>query len=777
MHYKKPIFFFLILILINSIFYFPLPKIEATDYDTFNIDDLDLTNIRPMVVGDNLYIVNSSKIKRYSISTETFINEVSIGGAGATCTGHRLNNEIIYVKVNDGGSISYKVYNTPSLQQLINVDSSLLANLTDFDMTNLCAFYNGVWQLAYTYFSATLDTYYKNAWVHLIKNGDGNTRLMGMVNYGEVGGSMTVYIWNSTALITGEWQSWGGSGGQWYWRWCTFTMSGIAEDTDYVWTGTNYRHGYKGTFWIYHKADGVVSNTVFGGIQQMFHTDIDNEHSWNTPSTSDKDFPMISYHHSSADRIIRFRSDDLDIMYMRTISAYSLGSLITVTLNSDLNWFNQKTNASICLIALDYGSYYQWFLGYVDTGLDIRVERIDGTSTTTTGLISSGTITHAWIYEGSNNIIGIYTLSGDSKLYICKNVIEANYLPTSGQYETLAQLYRCYVGETGSFLQYIRFMINDTQYTRIIGESVYLYIDNVYFSTCTTSNDGIVSLSATETTFPHEYAWYFNASGYMSKWFNLTLWDNDPLKISILEEDKENIDLSVWYSDNRQTENLIVRVYAWRYTGEAWLSYYFNNSRIRIHTYLEEFGTSHYNNQSIALTQVNEDLQNNKAWVSGTLAYSSSFSYILTYMINRSEQNGLIQNITTSNTRISISYNGETGDINIGDYVGIPEIPTTPTWETDVTNPTDIASFITIFSNNSGFIFVIILIGGIVVGLGQLNPKVLGFGIIVLVALMLGFFAYVGLLPLPIFIFVAMCITLLLAFIISKMVSGGGGGE
>jgi hypothetical protein len=133
-----------------------------------------------------------------------------------------------------------------------------------------------------------------------------------------------------------------------------------------------------------------------------------------------------------------------------------------------------------------------------------------------------------------------------------------------------------------------------------------------------------------------------------------------------------------------------------------------------------------------------------------------------------------IGNFTSSNS-VAFGYDGMTHEFIDGNQTTIRDTITGyDYWEDEPVNPDSLSSFITIWTNNSGFLIIFGVMCAVVVGMSKVNPASSLVGIVVICGLLLGFGGYTGLLPLPIFIVSVIALILIVSLVFTKALSGSG---
>jgi len=805
---KFPTLFFFLITALSLFVFLPStiePVYASGDYDIFEITDTSSSLYETYVWDNFLYLYNDTFVYQYDLATKTQNDSIALGGS--TIVHSTIGRgDFLYLNAT---VIADRYVIAIDLVQFIEADRIITTSLTDWngDLKNI----------AYLYDSGT--DYW--AWINvtgdeivLTDNSFATMNAYSMpypqyprfLGYAEVQHhaqidnpfTMTCYIHNGTGVEfdTAEFSCDQSSGVTIASTW-NLTPNIIVTDTHQITTGQTYTQmGYN----IY----------AFTDTQSRFEDSDDYAvyYSGNLLSTwslRSDDFQELEhetghtsydYEIDTLDHIVKIDSDEKDIVKfvssrVNPASPYwhaGVGSYTTADLYHEGD-FDRDNPIGVCagIDTLDQngfmGLYIAWVQDQNQTPVVVRFVGGGDAYQFEVGVLPApydptdcvlwANQVGEWDDYQDDGIVAIWIEDADTTLYVCVNLIEGQYMRYGDDVNVKAQVYKHYPsGTTDNWRLETRWMIDTANYPRIANAKVYVYEDDVYLHTLTTNGYGITQAiyAFNPATYPQTISCYMNKTGYNDQWLNVTYydWHSQSSDTTV----KEAPDISLEFSDNRESENMRVTLDILRYTGEEFGEDWFNDV-LTVHVYVETYaGTSL--DSIIDVGILDSDINGKIEFI---LSYTEPYGYVVKHYYNTDEQYIYIGNFT-ANSQVQFAYDASTGNLTEGEYVSLPDTPSTsefyPTSE-DAINPTTLEGFSVIWSGNTGFLIALGFITAITVGFAKVSPESAIFGVITLVGITIGFLGYTGLLPFPIFVVTLLVIVLGITVIFTNMLTGGSG--
>lgn len=795
--------------LIALSFFITLPnfveQVQATDYDIFSIPNAN-GNLYQTYVWDNfLYVYNNTQILQYDLSTKTLNDTMALGGS-----------TLVYSTIGRGSFwyLNATVIGVPyviaiDLPNFIEADRILKSSLTGWndDIKNLAYLYDsGIDYWAWGNITGTEIQVYDDVIMTMNAYGYPYPQSPKFVAFANINhGTFTAlvyaysFIWNGTGVeydVTSGFTVSQHRGATYGWTW-DLTPS-ISDSQIHQNNEISYRqHGYN--IGAISDAEARFEDTTYFGVYAT--SDMLGIHSlWNEDFKETDIHPTGSdnydYFYDTSEHTLRIDVNDKNNAMFATHQAgltppytSTFSSFLELDLVQSGDWDRPIKEGVIAgLNSLDENGFDALYIAYVQDAnqTPIAIKAIGaGSQYDVVGVLPPpydpdncvlwSNMVDDWDDYQDDSIVAVWTENADTSLYVCVNLIEGQYMRYGETLNVQAQVYKHYpTGTTDNWRLETRWMIDQTNYPRITGETVYVYQDDVYLHSLTTSGYGVTQAiyAFNPASYPTTISCYMNKTGYNDQWLNVTYysWSSQSSDTTITEEPVMTLD----FTDNRETENMRVTVSLLRYTGEQYGDDWYNEL-LNIHTYVETYaGDSLDSVIDVGVRDLDVNGQ-----VEFILSYTEPYGYIVKHYFNVDEQWIYIGNFT-ENSQIQFAYDASTGNVTEGDYVSLPDTPTQtefyPTGD-EAINPTTLEGFAVIWSGNSGFLVALGFITAITIGFAKYNPASAIFGVITLVGMTVGFLGYTGLLPFPIFVVVLLVIVLGITIIFTNLLTGGRGNK
>lgn len=804
---KFPTLFFFLITALSLLAFIPStiePAYAVTDYDIFEITNAS-NNLYKTYVWDNfLYVYNTTTIMKYDLATKALVDTIALGGS--TIVWSTIGRgDFLYLNAT---VIADPYVIAIDLIQFIEADRIIKSSLTGWsgDIKNIAYKYDSGTDY-WAWSNVTGDDI--NSYVDTIITMNAYSTpypqyprfvTLAEVNHGTFTDTVTLFcfIWNGTGV---EWDTTGFTvdqhrgatiGATW-----DLTPSISVPHMNHNDDQISYRqHGYS----IYAFTDSQSrfedSNdyAVYVSVAEV------SIHSLRSDDFEDLELETgvdnYDYFVETPNRVIKIDRDEKDKInflshFVNPTTPYwstGGGSFVTADLFHEGDFDRANPIGVIAGIdTLDQNGFEGLFIAWVQdqnqTPVVVRFVGGGGGYQFEVGVLPEPYDPNDCVLWANqvgehddyqdDGIVVVWTENADTSLYVCVNLIEGQYMRYGEDVNVIAQVYKHYPDTaTDNWRLETRWMIDTTNYPRIANAPVYVYQDDVYLHTATTNGYGIttVGYSFNPNNYPLTLSYYMNKTGYNDQWLNVTYysWSSQSSDTTITEKPIMTLD----FSDNRAVENILVTVSLLRFTGEEYGDGWYREL-LNIHTYVETYASGSLENV-MDLGVRNLDVNGQVQFM---LSYGEPFAYIVKHYFNTDEQYIFIGNFT-ENTQAQFSYDSSTGNVTEGEYVSLPDTPTTseyyPTGE-DAINPTTLEGFSVIWSGNTGFLIALGFITAITVGFAKVSPESAIFGVITLVGITIGFLGYTGLLPFPIFVVTLLVIVLGITVIFTNMLTGGSG--
>lgn len=673
--YSKSFFFVLVSILLLS----NLPSYKnviSEDYMIFTVgganSGIDLT----YVFEDKLYVVNNTYVLQYDLENETLEDSINLGGSVTVNEIKGKHNEL-YLNITDGGVDKLTIITLDTFTREDTVDASKLSFYTN-DLNNLVWItYGGIHYWAYTRYnwtSAGSEAYLTNPQQVTYKGYDTSETYERIYAF-------SCFHWSTNAFSVTPKQ-------------VVFVYNATSDaEMNTSWSGSAYFGGNKmisSRRLLTSALDGTPFSKSYGNKDNkyalapsynldMLLTGTDLSISWLRGGVREQTYDVFTYDMEDGgasgklhywadleDKWFKLRYNAPTEIKVASYTSSAFGSVTTLTAPNSINIVAQSFIDGVFTV-----NYFQdetntkcTYLAFVDTNNVPRAYKIVGSSLLSVGVLTAYTPTKTNVFRSDVNFVAVFTISGSSDLFVCKNLIEDQYVYISYGVQIIAQLYRVY-DVSDNILLYVKFMLNDTWYTALDGEPYYFYLDDVYQKTGTLDTNGMLSISFAVITPPNILSFYANMTGYTGKWFNVTVYSSTMIDVTETEEPVLSLDAI----DHADANTLRISTYIRRFTGELLSNYYFDtNPKIAIN--VKEYGLGgYYHEYNLDAIEVADGL------LSTSLGYTQPNTYLVTFSYNASEQNTFLYN-TTSNTNVFLTFDSTTKNIVIGGIVVLPTPPT-----------------------------------------------------------------------------------------------------
>ena len=488
----------------------PIQHASAQEYDVFTISGASANIGNAGVYHNTLFVGNESQILVYDLSTKAYVTSLPCGD---DITELLVKGDELYVEYTDTGATYYRVYTLPSLNIKATVE---YISWTNFDgvLENLaCIVSGGMNYWAWTTVNVPAPYYKYTMLAYDIHCEYQRFLSYAGTRYTAATPSQTIYVYNQTddSEVT-DTQILGSAGrqGKFFWR---YTITGATDDKGMIgYTGAGYEPN------IYMQEYAVNATETYAGVAYYgisLGTMITGLPSLTTSTYYVSTiFSVQPYPYMILRRHIYIYSNH---MYVTPFSSTGVGSTVDVTLENTPP-ITSTPHTFTAHYYKDSAEQHKIFAGFVASTKIPYAEKMISTYAVEVGRLPESlyTPTDTRVFSADANIVAIFIQSGITDLFVCRNLIESQYLYGGGYgVNTLApQVHKLDLDTTmQNLLFYTRWYGNISgTYTKLASRAIYIYIDGAYFDTYYTDGNGEIGFSLTTAFYPRQISQYCNTS-------------------------------------------------------------------------------------------------------------------------------------------------------------------------------------------------------------------------------------------------------------------------